>query len=456
MIARLGERVSKVASAVMPDPFVLALLLTVAIAGVGALRLAVIGQDDIAWTLASGWLGEFASAGLMAFAFKMALILVTGHALALSRPVQRLVDRIARLPRSAAHASALVALVACLASILHWGLGAIVGALLAREIGRSAERRGVTLHYPLLGAAAYSGFALWHGGLSGSAPTAIANESNFVSELLMEQTGVAYLPVSETLFSPLNLAVTGTMLIVIPLLCAWMTPKNSAEMVGPSGSQLPAEKADAVAVDTSPLGKAQRSPVVGWAVGGVGLAVLAFGVSTGKLTVNLDSVVLFFLFLGIALHGDVIRYATTLGEGARGAGAILLQFPFYFGILGLMKASGLIIAISNGLVALSSPATFPVVAFLSAGLVNLVVPSGGGQWAVQGELLLTAGHALGVDPARTVMAFAYGDAWTNLLQPFWALPLLGIMGLRAKDIVGYTAVILVVMGVVVPVLLLLM
>ncbi len=176
----------------------------------------------------------------------------------------------------------------------------------------------------------------------------------------------------------------------------------------------------------------------------------------GRLRFDLDFVNLVFLFTGLAAQGSIQRYVAAVADGARGAGAIVVQFPLYFGVLGVMKSSGLILWLSERVVSVASAESFPVLAFFGAGLLNLFVPSGGGQWAVQGELLFGAGEKLGVDPAVTVMAFAYGDAWTNLLQPFWALPLLGIMGLRAKDIVGYTGVACLAMGVYVALALTLM
>jgi short-chain fatty acids transporter len=198
----------------------------------------------------------------------------------------------------------------------------------------------------------------------------------------------------------------------------------------------------------------QESWIVGSALGTLGFSFVVVSMLRGSLGVALDSVVLLFLFLSLALQGSIRHYVEAIADGARGAGAIVLQFPFYFGILGIMKATGMVAWISSGLVELSSRTTLPAMAFFTAGLVNLFVPSGGGQWAVQGEILLEAGGELGVDPSVTIMAFAYGDAWTNMLQPFWALPLLGIMGLQARQIIGYTAVVFLMMGVVVPIMLL--
>ena len=448
MIARLGDRLSRLASRVVPDPFVLALGLTVVVGGLCAVLLlgAGAGVVEVPGRLFDGWIGGFADKGLLAFALQMCLVLVTGHALALAPSMQRVVERLARWPRTAGQATFLVAVVACLAALIHWGLGAVVGALVAREVGRHATGRGLRVHYPLLGAAAYTGLAVWHGGLSGSAPLKLAEPGHFASEL------VGVVPVTETLLSPMNLVITGTLLLGIPLLCWAMTPRDPEAWIPPADLPPVATAARAEA-RTLPerLGEAR---VLGWLVGLTGLAFAIRAIAAGRLAFDLDAVNALFLFLGLLGHGSVRRYLEAIADGARGAGAIIVQFPFYFGILGMMKATGAVGWLSTALTNLAGPDSFPVVAFGSSSLVNFFVPSGGGQWAVQGEILLRAGHDLGVDPRVTVMAFAYGDACTNLVQPFWALPLLGIMGLRARDILGYTAVLCIAMVVVVSTLLL--
>ncbi len=452
MIARIGAALNRWSSRWVPDPFVLALGLTVLVVLVGTLRLALGDhqpEQGLFWTIFGGWFDGVTTPSLLAFALKMCLILVTGHALALSPAVQRLIERVARLPRSAAGATVIVSIVACVTALIHWGLGAIAAALLAREMGRHAPARGLKLHYPLLGAAAYTGFAVWHGGLTGSAPTVVAGSKHFAVGL------IGVVPMSETVFSPLNFIITGSMLVLIPLLFWSLTPKDEAEYVPPDPDRLAPLPARARAEsDESRVAWLQESWVPGTLMGAVGLLFLGWAAAIGKMKFSLDSVVLLFLFLSMTLQGSLRHYVEAIADGARGAGAIILQFPFYFGILGVMKASGMIQWISDGLVEISSHATLPIFTFLSAGVVNLFVPSGGGQWAVQGEILLTAGQHAGVDPATTIMAFSYGDAWTNMLQPFWALPLLGIMGLRARDIIGYTALVFFTMAVAVPVLLL--
>lgn len=445
MLARLGNVLYRVAMRIVPDPFVLALGLSLLIFALAAGRLYAVGgggEHGVWWTVLTGWADGFGSAAGLAFALQMCLILVTGHALALSPPVQRFVGAVAKLPRTAASASLVVAFVACAAAVVHWGLGAIVGAFLAREMARNFQARGVALHYPILGAAAYSGLAVWHGGLSGSAPLKVAEANHFVRDL------VGVVPLQDTLLGGLNLVVTGVLVALIPVLYMLMTPRRTEDMVPPPRfAAIPAAApADAGA---GGLHRFQHARVTGGVLGLAGLLFVVAAVAAGRVAFDITAVILFFLFLGLLFHGSILSYADTVTDGARGAGPIILQFPFYFGILGMMRAGGLIEWISEGILSVSTAATFPAIAFWSAGLVNLFVPSGGGQWAVQANILLSAGRELGVPAATTVMAFAYGDAWTNMLQPFWALPLLGIMGLQARDIIGYTAVIFAAMGVLV-------
>ena len=437
----------------VPDPFVLALSLTFGVLVIAVLRLAIAGapgDDGPVWTALAGWADGFSDSGGLAFALQMGLVLVTGHAMAMSPPVQRGIEIVAGVPKTAAAATALVAVVACAAALVHWGLGAIAGALLAREIGRHAGARGVALHYPLMGAAAYAGMAVWHGGLSGSAPLVVAEGAS--ADL------IGTIPLSETLLSPLNLIVTPVLVAVIVALFYLMTPKRADQLAPPDPSRflaLPerARRPGGESID-GPVAWVQESSIPGRVVGAAGLLTVLSLVMTDRIGFDINSVNMVFLFVGLILQGGLRHYVEAIAEGARGAGAIILQFPLYFGILGVMKASAMIDWIAGGMVELSSPVTFPIVAFLSAGLVNLLVPSGGGQWAVQGEILLGAGADLGVAPSTTIMAFAYGDAWTNTLQPFWALPLLGIMGLKAREIIGYTATLFLAMAVVVPALLL--
>jgi short-chain fatty acids transporter len=162
---------------------------------------------------------------------------------------------------------------------------------------------------------------------------------------------------------------------------------------------------------------------------------------------NLNLVVLIFLTCGLFLHSSPISYLSAVREAIGSTRGIILQFPLYAGISGMMVSSGLVDIVSQWFVSISTPATFPITTFLSAGLVNIFIPSGGGQWAVQGPIVMKAAQSLGADIPQTIMAFAWGDAWTNQIQPFWALPLLGIAGLTARDIMGYCVIWTIVSGI---------
>jgi short-chain fatty acids transporter len=476
MLSRLGQLFDRVAQRVVPDPFVLALILTafVMLAGLwslstGAAPLAA-DAEPLSDTLRvlRAWFTGFSNPAGLAFALQMALVLVTGQALALSRPMTRLLESVASLPRSSAQAAALVAFITCLASILHWGLGAIAGAIVARAVFQSAKSRGLSFHYPLLGAAGYTGFAVFHGGLSGSAPLKVAEQNHF----LVETIGV--IPISQTLGSPLNIAIVGTLTLLFPALFYALAPSETAASQGGSTPQPDAEtpvspNADqAVEQTLAPDTRAasdEKSPqnststvfspaalFAGW----LPLGVILWALATRFLAFDINAFTLVFLFAGIGLHGQIQRYIDTVTDAARAAGPILLQYPFYFAIVAIMQTTGLIVLFSEFFVRMATVETFPVIAFWSAAILNIIIPSGGGQWAVQGPILAQAGLELGVDPGVIVIAFAHGDASTNLLQPFWALPLLGLMGLRANQIIGYSALACAAMLAVVSVLLLLM
>ena len=429
MLVRVGEVFSRWSERWVPDPFVLALALTL-IALLGG--LALFGSWSAVF---QGWFDGFSSTPLLAFALQMCLILVTGQALAASPPVQRLVRLVARWPKRTPEAAGLVAVIACITGLIQWGLGAVVAAFVVREIAQSAAEEKRPMDIPVLGAAAYTGLAVWHGGLGGSAPLKAAESAQFTA-------GAGEpIAVSETLFSSLNLMMSGGLLLLLPLLCIALAPRDA---------RIPELTIFRVETEDS----AKRS-YLGLVVGGFTALVVLASWARGDLAFDLNSVNLFFLAVALASHKSIRGFLDSVTEGARGAGAIIVQFPLYFGILGVMQASGMIERLSAAMASIASPSTFPFLTFLSAGLVNFFVPSGGGQWALQSDVLLTTAESLQLDPGETVMAFAYGDQWTNLLQPFWALPLLAITGLKARQIAGYTAVLAIGMGLYVSAMLLL-
>jgi short-chain fatty acids transporter len=323
-------------------------------------------------------------------------------------------------------------------ALVNWGLGLIVGALLAREMAVASKRRGLRVHYPLLGAAGYTGLLVWHGGLSGSAPLKITQTKDLAE--ILGRTDITPITLADTLFSPMNLAVCGALLVVVPLILMTMAPADD-EIVEIADDPAPSPAAELASDEPlTPAQRLERSPILVWLVAAVsGFYLVRYLGKIGVASIDLNGINLVFLTLGLVLHGSARAYGEAITNGVRGCAGIILQFPFYAGIMGVMALSGLVGVLAQGVIDVANEATFAPLTMISAGLVNLFVPSGGGQWAIQGPLVVQSAEALGVPLGKAVMAFAYGDAWTNMLQPFWALPLLGITGLKARQIVGYTA-----------------
>lgn len=409
----------KVAQKYLPDAFLFAIALTV-IAFLMALGLT---GKTVVEILASWGNGLW---GLLAFSMQMTLVLITGHAMASSPAVKGALRAIASVPKTPVQGIMMTALVAALASWVNWGFGLVVGALLAREVAKRI--RGVD--YGMLVAAAYSGFVVWHGGISGSIPLAIATKGHIVEKL------IGVVPVSRTIFAPFNLAISGLAILALPVLFYFMARKKD-DVVQVDPARLEDEAPSAAPAVKTPATALENSRIVTWVLSALGFSYLVYHFATKGFDLNLNVVITIFLFVGILLHGRPIAYVRAIEQAIKGAGGIALQFPLYGGIQGIMIGTGLAGIIANWFISISTPGTFPLFTFLSGGIINFFVPSGGGQWAVQGPINIPAGQALGVDPAVVAMSIAYGDQWTNMVQPFWALPLLGIAKLGIRDIMGY-------------------
>lgn len=441
----------------LPDAFIFAVLLTI-ITYILAF-VAVEPQSGIVTharrLLVDGWYGGFWS--LLAFAMQMTLILMTGYALAQADAVDRLLTKIANIPSTERRAAALVPMVAAIASFIHWGLGLVVGAIFARKVAQSMRN----IDFPLIVAGAYSGFLVFHGGLAGSIPLLMNTERNFLIEAgIISET----IPTSQTIFTPMNLILVGVFTFVfLPLMFYLMYPDSDEEKMTINPSQLDtAPDGGKAAAATTPVpdemsfaDKLERSNLIAYVIGIAGLftVVLYYAipmVQDGVMpwnNLNLNIVNFFFLFAGLVLHGSPLAYIESMKEAVENVWGIILQFPFYAGIMGLMGYApegsvNLATQIAMGMIEISPDGTLPAVAFLTGGLVNFFVPSGGGEWSVIGETIIRAAKASDTSVARASMATAWGDAWTNMLQPFWAIPLLAISGLSVRDIMGYCVMIL--------------
>jgi short-chain fatty acids transporter len=432
MLAAVSKPLVRLFDRYLPDPYIFVLILTLV---VFAAAIGVEGQSPLA--VVTMWGDGFWA--LLEFSMQMVLVLVGGHMLASTPPVKRLLVMLARVARSPGGAILLVSYVALVACWINWGFGLVVGALFAKEVARQ-----VRVDYRLLVASAYTGFVVWHGGLAGSIPLTIATAGHPFEGIM------GTIPTGQTIFSTFNLAIVIGIFAIVPFVNRMMLPPESESViVDPALLAEPAYDAEADRRDR-PSDRLETFRPLSWLIGFAGIAYLvSYFAGGGGLTLN--TINFLFLMLAITLHGTPRRLLEALNEAIKGTAGIVIQFPFYAGIMGIMVGSGLAVSISNWMIAFATPESFPFWTFLSAGIVNFFVPSGGGQWAVQAPVILPAAEALGVDTARAAMAIAWGDAWTNLVQPFWALPILAIAGLNAKDIMGFCAMNLLLTGVVISI-----
>lgn len=425
----------------MPEPFLFAIILTFIAA---LLAMPICRQTPV--EVVANWGGGVW--GLLAFAMQMALVLVSGSALASAPSLKRGIAWLASLPKTPVAAIALVTAISAVACWLNWGFGLIVGVIFAKDIAR----RLPGVDYRLLIASAYSGFVVWHAGLSGSVPLKLATPG---PDLAAATNGAIVDPIaiSDTVLHPFNIAMVVLVIIAITAVNALMHPKGSQVVtVDPEllVEEAPAEKRKA----ETPAEKLENSRLLSWLIAALGIAYLLISLVFRGGAFDLGAVIMIFLFLGILFHGTPVAYVRAFGKAASGAAGIILQFPFYAGIMGIITGvgeSGICFGtvISNACINISSPVTYPLLTFLCAALLNMFVPSGGGHWAIQAPIMFTAGAELGVDPGLTGMAIAWGDAWTNMIQPFWALPALAIARLSAKDIMGFCLIDLFVSGVII-------
>ena len=432
----IAKKFERVFNGFLPTPFTIAILLTFITFILALLTTEPKAEGPHLIQLLQFWEQGVWHSPLLVFCMQMMLMLVLGHTLALSKPINILIEKVIKYCNTSAKSAAIVTLFTLLVSFFNWGLGLIFGAIFARKVGEQASRKGIKINYPLIGAAGYSGLMVWHGGISGSAPIKIAEEGHF----LANKIGV--ISQAETIFSTMNISVSIVLLITLPLLMYYLGEKNTGITLNLKSEEISENK------NLTGAEKLDHSKIIAYITGGIILIytfyktfILTEDISLKVINPNYINLVL--LGLAIVMHSNFFSFLKGIDSAISGASGILIQFPLYFGIMGIMNHSGMAQQMSGFFVSISNTTTLPIFTFISAGIVNIFVPSGGGQWAIQGPIIVNAATQLGVSIPKSVMALAYGDQLTNMLQPFWALPLLGITGLKAKEILPYTLILLV-------------
>lgn len=425
MLRKLTRIFVRYAERYIPDPYLYALILTF----VTAIAAFVFTPSDANKIVASWYDGIWA---ILAFAMQMALILSTGVALGEAGPVRALLQRIASIPSNQSGAVVTLFLAGAFANWLNWGFGLVVGALLAREMAKRIR----DVDFGLLVAIAYMGNMVWASGLSSSIALASATPGSALN--IIEKITGKIAPLSETIFTAYNLVPTILVFVLLPMVLVAIAPRDSEmKRIDPDvlrrqdapQPEPPRERSFASAIENSPL--------FTLALVGMGVAYETNVVMTRGFTLDINGMIFIALMLGLIFHWRPIRYVRTFNKAARTVGPILLQFPLYGGIMGIMTGTGLAAVIAEAFVAFSTHQTLPFWSFISSNIISLFVPSGGGHWAVQGPFMVPAAQSLGVSPALTAMAVAMGEQTANMVQPFWALPVLAIAGLGIRDIMGY-------------------
>jgi len=417
----------------LPDPFVFAIALTLLTV---LMAMGIEGQS--LGEITRAWGKGFWS--LLAFTTQMAVILAMGYVLATAPLTDRLLNRIVSHVHQPRTAIIVATLVGGIGSYLNWGFGLVIGGIVAKKL--ALKVKGV--HYPLIIAAAYSGFTMYGLGLSASIPVLIATPDH----PLAKQMGTV--PLTETIFSVPMLITSLIIIITLPLLNAWLHPRAGEKVVevdpAIDKSTEPVAGSDLMEKNTI-ASKLNNSRILSLLIGLLGMAYVAFHFMDGG-SLDLNLINFFILFLGVLLLGTPAAYVAKLNDGIKTISGIILQYPFYAGIMAIMAASGLVNTISHVFVDVATPGTLPFWGLISSFFINFFAPSGGGHWMIQGPFMIDAAKEIGSSISQTSMAVMLGNSWNDLVQPFWILPALALSKLKLRDVMSYTVIMMIWVGII--------
>lgn len=412
----------------LPDAYVFALLLTF----LGAALAWWLAPHASVEEILSGWYkGLF---GIFTFAFQMVMMLATGYALASTPIARRGLERLASAPKTPRGAIALTVLVSLAASWLNWGLGLVSSALLAREIAKRMR-----IDFGWLVAAAYSGFVISTEGLSGSIALSQATHGSALN--MVEKATGQILPLSQTVFTRFNLVPVLALVVILPAIFCFTGPAEK-DIVTADVERLKAEDARPPEKERSltlgvMLDHAWLLTLLAVAVGGGALYLM---LRADRFSLDLNSVILILFLAGVLLHWHPKAYATAMRQAGRFTGPLILQYPLYGGLMGMITATGLAGVISAAFIRVATARTLPFFTYLTSLIITLFIPSGGGHWAVQGPFAIPAAQTLHASLAGTTMSVAMGESAANMLQPFWVLPILAIAGISMRRVMGFMVI----------------
>ncbi|GAA0837452.1 MAG: short-chain fatty acid transporter [Cupriavidus sp.] len=410
----------------LPDPFVFAIGLTLL-----SMVMAMLVEGQGASAVIMNWGKGFWN--LLSFTTQMAVILAMGYVLATAPLVDRFLDSIVARVQTPRGAIIVATLVGGIGSYLNWGFGLVIGGIIARKL--ALKVKGV--HYPLIIASAYSGFTMYGLGLSASIPVLISTPGHPMEKLM----GVIAL--KDTIFSTPMLLTSLAVIVTLPLLNAMLHPRDTRDVVEIRQENIaedgPAAGGHSMGIENTLAARMNNSRVLSLLIGLCGMAYAVLYFTQGG-TLDLNLINFLILFIGVLLLGTPANYVAKLNEGIKTISGIILQYPFYAGIMAVMAGSGLVDTISRVFVDIATPQTLPFWGLVSSFVINFFAPSGGGHWVIQGPFMIDAAKAIGSSVAQTSMSVMLGNAWNDLVQPFWILPALALSRLKLKDVMGYTVI----------------
>ncbi len=419
---RFSKNFQFAADRIIPDSYVFCVILTfitfilgLIFTQAGPLKMVKFWYDGL-WTQ-------------IAFAFQMTLMVTVASAAAKSPQIEKGLSKLAQLPKTPGVAYFLFIVIISFASWLNWAFGTILSPILAMYLSKNVKK----LHFPLLITVGYACMVMIQPICpSISAVALLATKGHF----LEKKIGV--LPITTTAFNPTGVAMVA-ILFVVTVVVTLLTRPADNEIIEFDGDIQPKGNGDEKVADPTPADRMNQSRILMWLVGLASVVYIVYHFATKGMDLNLNFIIFIFLTLDFFLYGTPLKFVKAVKENVVHAAAILIQFPFYGGIMGMMASSGLTLVLSNALIHIATKDTFYALSYISASIVNLFVPSQGGQWMVQGPVLVDAAQALGAHIPTVVTGFMLGDEATNLIQPLYIIPALALVDMKLKDAWGLMA-----------------
>jgi short-chain fatty acids transporter len=423
MLWRFSRKFQFAADKIIPDSFVFCIILTLIVFVLG---LIFTGAGPLAMVL--HWYDGLWS--MISFAFQMSFMVICCGAAARAPQIERILSKLAQLPKSAAIAMILLLVFGFISSFINWAFSLILTPIFAMQLSRHVKG----LHFPIMIAAGYSTMILgqcWCP--SASVYALVASKGHFLEEAIgiLSQDLTTYNPINTILF---------LILAVVTILVGALTKPPANEVIAYKG-ELTETAATVEEVKITAADKMNGSRILMYLVGIAGLVYIVYSFATNGIikSLNFNFVIFLFLTLNAFLYNTPHKFVTAFRDSMKPATEVMMQFPFYGGIMGMMAGSGLTKVMADGLIQVATVQTLPLFSYYSASVVNLFVPSQGGQWIVQGPVLVEAAKSLNADISLVINAFVFGDEATNLIQPLYIIPALSLVGMKLKEVWGFMA-----------------